>query len=327
MTDFRTIFPPFSSEVKISHEDRTLCIGSCFAEHIGGRLEQFKFPVLLNPFGIVYNPVSISQVFKRILSGEEFQAEDLFENLGLWHSFAHHGSFSHPDKKLALENINQALSGAHAFLKNANRLIVTFGSANVFVLKKTGGVVANCHKLPGQEFERRRLSVREAAESLGAVFEKLQAFTAPPLEVVLTVSPVRYLRDGLIENQRSKATLLLAAEELCKAFPFVRYFPSYEILIDDLRDYRFYAEDMAHPNCLAVDYIWKYFEAAFFEEKTKRLCRQIEKIALAAGHRPFHSQSAEYQSFLKKQMEAVKELEKEFPHLNFSREKEFFKGQ
>lgn len=327
MADFRTIFPPFSSDLKISHTDRTLCTGSCFAEHMGSRLQKLKFPILLNPFGIVYNPVSISQGFERILSGEKFQLEDLFEHLGLWHSFAHHGSFSLPDRQAALDKINRSLLDARTFLEHANRLIVTLGTANVFVLKKNGTVVANCHKLPGQEFERRRLSVGEVVNALGPVFEKLKELTASPLQIILTVSPVRHLRDGLVENQRSKATLLLAAEELCKTLPNIRYFPSFEILLDDLRDYRFYEEDMAHPNSLAVDYIWQYFEEAFFEEKTRQLCRQIEKILAAANHRPFHPHSAEHRTFLEKQLAAVQEMESVFPHLDFSREKEIFTRQ
>ena len=282
-----------------------------------------KFPALVNPFGIVYNPVSVGQVFEKWLSEDSFREEDLFKNLGLWHSFAHHGRFSHPEKTAALEGINRSLAEARKCLAQANRLIVTLGTANVFVFKKTGDIVANCHKVPGQEFERRRLSISEIVQSLGPVFEKLRE-RSPSLEIIATVSPVRHLRDGLVENQRSKATLLLALEEICRRLPFVHYFPAYEILLDDLRDYRFYEADMAHPNQLAVDYIWEYFGEAFFDEKTKSLCQRIEQVATAAAHRPFHPQSVEHQNFIKKMMKEMERLEREFPGLDFEEERKFF---
>ncbi len=323
MPDFRTKLPPFQSPLRLAHSDHTLCVGSCFAEHIGGRLRKLKFPALVNPFGIVYNPVSVGQVFEKLLSGEPFREEDLFENLGLWHSFAHHGRFSYPEKTEALEGVNRSLAEAGAFLAKANRLIVTLGTSNVFVFKKNGEIVANCHKVPGHEFERRRLTIAEIVQALAPVFEKLWEQT-PSLEIIATVSPVRHLRDGLIENQRSKATLLLALEEICRRLPFVHYFPAYEILLDDLRDYRFYEADMAHPNPVAVDYVWQYFEEAFFDEKTRTLCRRIERIAAAAAHRPFHPQSVEYQNFIKKTMEEMERLEREFPGLDFGEEQKVF---
>ncbi|MBI1224471.1 MAG: hypothetical protein GC192_04480 [Bacteroidetes bacterium] len=319
MQSFRTVFPPFRSGVSIAHTDRVLCIGSCFAEQMGGRLERLKFPTLVNPFGIVFNPISISKSLERLLSGEQFNEADLLENQGLWHSFEHHGRFSHPDKLAALDGINQSFSTAKDFLKKTNRLVVTLGTAHVFVLKKTGEMVANCHKVPAGEFERRRLSVCEVTAALLPVFEKLKA-ELPDLEIIVTVSPVRHLRDGLVENQRSKATLILALDEICGRLQYVHYFPAYELLLDDLRDYRFYAEDMAHPNDLGADYIWLYFEGAFFEEKTKLLCERIERVLTALAHRPFHAQSPEHQAFLLKQQNSLQELAKEFPDLDFGQE-------
>lgn len=327
MADFRTIFPPFDSALKISHRDRAFCIGSCFAEHMGSRLQNLKFPIFLNPAGIAYNPVSISRTLNLLLSDEEYCPEDLFEDQGLWHSFDHHGSFSHPDQQAALDHINTTLQKARTFLEQANRLIVTLGTAHVFIFKKTGKTVANCHKLPAREFVQQRLSLSEVVNVLGNAFEKLQKSSGGSLQIILTVSPVRHLRDGFVKNQLSKATLLLAAEELCRDFSFIQYFPSYEILLDDLRDYRFYAEDMAHPNQLAIDYIWQYFESAFFDEATRQLCRQFEKLSAAARHRPFHPGTPAYRAFLKKQEEAVLELEKRYPYLDFSMEKKAFAVQ
>ncbi len=319
MQSFRTVFPSFRSEVSISHTDQVLCIGSCFAEQMGGRLERLKFPTLVNPFGIVFNPISIATSLERLLSGEAFGEADLFQHQGLWHSFDHHGRFSNPDKTAALNGINHSFSAAKEFLKTTNRLVVTLGTAHVFVLKKTGETVANCHKIPAGDFERRRLSVAEVVEALLPVFEKLRQ-ELPSLEIIATVSPVRHLRDGLVENQHSKATLLLALDEICQRLPFAHYFPAYEILLDDLRDYRFYADDLAHPNQLATDYIWQYFEGAFFDEKTQLLCGRIERVLTALAHRPFYPQSAEHQDFKQKQLGAVKQLTAEFPHLGFERE-------
>ncbi len=316
---FRTILPPFRSNTSIAHSDRVLCIGSCFAEQMGGRLERLKFPTLVNPFGIVFNPASIATSLERLLSNQPFMEADLVENQGLWHSFDHHGRFSHPDKSTALERINQVFTAAIAFLKNTNRLVVTLGTAHVFVLKKTVKVVANCHKIPAGDFERRRLKVEEIVAALVPIFEKLKA-ELPNLEIIVTVSPVRHLRDGLSENQRSKATLLLSLDEIDKRLPYVQYFPAYELLLDDLRDYRFYAEDLAHPNQLATDYIWRYFEGAFFDDKTKLLCERIEQVLIALAHRPFHPQTVEHKNFIRKQREVLQQLSVEFPALDFGKE-------
>ena len=319
MPTFRTIFPPFRSEISISHSDRLLCIGSCFAEQMGGRLERFKFPTLVNPFGIVFNPISIASSLESLLSGDLLQESDLFQNQGLWHSFGHHGSFSNPDISTALDAMNHSLLKARAFLENANRLVVTLGTANVFVLKKTGMTVANCHKVPTGEFDRRRVSVGDVVTALLPVFEKLK-HELPSLEIITTVSPVRYLREGLMENQRSKATLVLALDEIVQQHSFVHYFPAYELLLDDLRDYRFYSDDLAHPNQLATDYIWQYFEHAYFEEKTQGICNRIERVLLAVAHRPFHPKSVGHQEFVKKQVDILEKLAAEFPDLDFEKE-------
>jgi GSCFA family protein len=319
MTEFRTTIPPIRSDVKIAHHDGMLCLGSCFAEHIGRRLSRLKFPALLNPSGIIYNPVSLAESLEKLLSDELFGEAGLFENLGLWHSFSHHGAFSHPDKKVALKNINRSLTEARDFLPKTNRLLVTLGTAHVFIFKKSGRIVANCHKVPGAQFERRRLSVEEVAAALTPVLEKLK-HRLPELQIVATVSPVRHLRDGLVENQRSKATLVLALAQICQELPFVHYFPAYEIVLDDLRDYRFYEADMAHPNQLAVDYVWRHFEQACFDEKTGDLCRQIERVVAAAEHRPFHRQSAEHEAFVQRQLAVIDALCAKHPGLNFEGE-------
>ena len=322
---FRTDIPLLGSAIGISHDDRVLCVGSCFAEHIGGRLERLKFSCHVNPFGIVYNPISIAQTLGRVLSGQPFGEAELIDNQGLWHSFAHHGRFSKPGPRPTLEGINSALVSSQKFLQKTNRLLLTLGTANVFQLRKTGEVVANCHKFPGGDFVRRRLSVEEVAGALTHILRQLKK-ELPELEVIATVSPVRHLRDGLLENQRSKATLLLGLEKTMDELPFVHYFPAYELVLDDLRDYRFFDTDMTHPNGQAVDYVWQYFTQVFFRENTQALCRRIGQVVTASEHRALHPASDAHQSFLRKQMEAIHQLEKEFPALDFSPEKEKLGG-
>ncbi len=317
---FRTeLKPPLPSFV-IQYTDPIFCLGSCFAEHIGLRLEDRKFATQLNPFGILYNPVSIAQALERLRSGEPFTASKLFEHQGLWHSFAHHGRFSHPDRDAALSGIHAAFGAARDFLPTATRMMLTFGTAHVFEWKETGEVVANCHKLPGAAFRRRRLRVAEIVYRLAPILEELHR-NHPDLRVIATVSPVRHLRDGLIENQRSKATLLLAIAELCEAFDFLYYFPSYELLLDDLRDYRFYAPDLAHPNEQAIAYIWRHFAETFFRQDTLELMATIEKVVAAAHHRPLHPDTPQHQQFVTSQLGKMVALEQKFGFLDFSREK------
>ena len=317
---FRTILHPTPSRFQIEHQSGVLCVGSCFATHIGNRLQYHKFDHFLNPFGIVYNPISIAKGLDILLQDNFiFDEKNIFEYGGKWHSFQHHGSFSHPDKEVVLEKINNDLVAARSVLQRASFLILTIGTANVFVEEKTGNVVANCHKVPQRSFLRKKLSVDEVTLVLDGVFRKLNhAF--PQLKIITTVSPIRHIRDGLVESQVSKAKLLVALDNLSELHSFVAYFPAYEILLDDLRDYRFYKKDMIHPSEVAIDYIWDFFSKTFFSKETTALNTQIHKIKMAAAHRPFHAQSPEYLSFVKNQLEKIKEMEKTFPFLSFEEE-------
>lgn len=323
MQTFRTTVPPAQAPFGISHSDTVLCIGSCFTEHIGGRLAEGKFPVLLNPFGIVYNPVSMAECLEKLLAEVQFSESELFENQGLWHNWAHHGHFSKPTRPDALAAMNEAAARAADFLKRTNRLLLTLGTATVFALRETGQIVANCHKMPPRIFEKRRLSVPEIADSLAVALQKLRAQN-PDLQAVLTVSPVRHLRDGFAENQRSKAACLLACAELCERLPFAHYFPAYELVLDDLRDYRFFEADMVHPNGQAIEYMWQFFSGAFFDAATKTLLARIEKITAAARHRPFNPDTPQHRAFAKAQLEAIAGLAAAFPGLDFSAEAAHF---
>lgn len=329
MKTFRTVFPSRRSTVSLTHADRVLLLGSCFTEHIGNRLAAGKFATLTNPNGIVYNPVSIARSLEQLVGMEnsapasESNAAFLFEHAGLWHSWEHHGAFSGVDRNAVLAGIRQAQARAAAFLQQASCLFLTLGTAEVFMLKESGQIVANCHKAPAGWFVQRRLSVSETVAALSAVLQKIKS-RHPGITVVLTVSPVRHLRNGFVENQRSKAVLVLACAELCEQLDFVHYFPAYELLLDDLRDYRFYSDDMTHPNEQAIDYIWDFFSDTFFPEETKRLLAQIDKIAAAMRHRPFNPDTPEHRAFAATQLHQVAVLHEKYPDIDFSAEKSHF---
>ncbi len=326
MSDFRTKLLPRPADLQISYGDPVLSMGSCFAEHIGGLLARSKFPILLNPFGILYDPISLGRSLQRVLSGAPYVAGDLFQHEGLWHSFGHHGRFSHPEREEALAGINRSLAEAVAFLPAVRRLLLTLGTARVFVARASGSVVANCHKLPVRQFERRRLSVGEVVEALEPPLREWHARQAG-LAVILTLSPVRHLRDGMIENQRSKATLLLAIDELERRLPFVHYFPASELMLDDLRDYRFYGTDLVHPNELAIEYIWQHFQSTYFSSDTREILRRVNQLVTASGHRPFHPETENHQRFLQKQLAGIDALEKAYPFIDLSSERAFFERQ
>lgn len=328
MKTFRTVFPIQRAPFALTHADRLLLVGSCFTEHIGTRLSAGKFDVLVNPNGIVYNPVSVARSLASLLWGHHEDSgrphsNNLFEHNGLWHSWEHHGVFSKPDKTAAEDDIRQAQKQAAEFLQKTDYLLLTLGTADVFILRETGQVVANCHKVPANRFEQRMLTVPETVQTLSEVLSQIKT-ELPEIRVILTVSPVRHLRNGFVENQRSKAVLVLACAELCEQFDYLHYFPAYELLLDDLRDYRFYAPDMIHPNEQAIDYIWERFSETYFAPETQRLLDQIGKITAAARHRPFNPDTAEHRAFARAQLEKIGELVEKNPGLEFNTEKACF---
>jgi len=325
MDSFRTALSASPANFQIGHRDQLLLIGSCFTEHIGSRLAERKFQTLVNPFGIVYNPVSMAQCLERLLAENQgFKEADLVQNMGLWHSWAHHGHFSKPDRAQTLAGINAAYAQGVNHLQGTNRLLLTLGTAEVFSLKDSGDIVANNHKMPAAMFQTKRLDVGEVTDVLAMALEKL-LLKKPALQIILSVSPVRHLRNGMVENQRSKAVLVLACEAISRQFPTACYFPAYELLLDDLRDYRFYTSDMLHPSALAVDYIWQHFSDMFFTVETKRLTGAIEKILAAAAHRPFNPDTAEHRAFVEKQLAAIGALKQEWAGLDFEKEEVAFK--
>jgi hypothetical protein len=325
--DFRTLLPTHPAPFRIAPSDRILLVGSCFTEHIGDRLRRYKWPVCVNPYGIVYNPVSIGRCIEQLAAGViPFVHSDLFENGGVWRSWEHHSSFAYPDVGQSFRAMLRAYEDAVSFLYQSTHVILTPGTAFVHALKSTGQIVANNHKMPANIFDGRRLTVEEATDALAGAVQAVLS-VVPNIRIILTVSPVRHLRLGMAENQRSKAVLLLACEAVCRIWPErAFYFPAYELLMDDLRDYRFYAPDMVHPSDTAVDYVWQHFSDTFFSTGTKQLLSEITKIQAAATHRPFHADTPEHRAFQEKQLQKIHEITLRYPFLDFWDEISVFGG-
>jgi len=297
-------------------------IGSCFAENIGSRLQELCFDTVINPFGVLYNPASVAQSLRILLSKKEFLNTDLNYNNELYFSYKHHSSFSSPSASECLSKINQSLIQSSEYLYHANFLFLTLGTAWVYRLKETGEIVSNCHKTPSEKFDRFLLGVDEIYDDYVLLFKELWNVN-PNLKIVITVSPVRHWKDGAEGNQQSKATLILASNRL-KSIHNVFYFPAYEIVMDDLRDYRFYAEDMLHPNSLAINYIWEKFGDGFLDNKTKEIAGKISKLNDAMQHRPFNSETETYKQFKKMNLTKIQQLNQHFPYLNLSKLERFF---
>ena len=284
------------SAVEITYNDRILTLGSCFAENIGTKLQEAFFLTFINPFGVMYNPMSVAQGIRHLLSEKEFTAADLFQSGSLWNSLAHSSTFSAVTADDALQKINSRLQAARYFLHETNVMMITLGTAWVFELVENGKIVTNCHKLPASRFTRRRLSVDEIINEFTEVFGLLRN-SYPGLKFIFTVSPIRHWKDGAHENTVSKSTLHLAVDALEKQFDFVHYFPAYEIRMDELRDYRFYASDMLHPSDVAVDYIWQRFGDTYISSETLNLKKELERLRADLNHRPLHPETEEYRLF------------------------------
>ena len=320
--DFRTKVELPASLPPVTHAGQILLLGSCFAENMGRQLAENKFRVDVNPFGILYNPFSVSTALVEILKGKVYQEEDLFAYKECWHSPMHHGSFSAFTPEETLNTINSRLHHAYKKLPELNWLMVTMGTAYVYKQKESGQVVANCHQLPESHFLRYRLSVEEIVEDYTALITEMSALN-PDLKWLFTVSPIRHIRDGMHANQLSKSTLLLAIDRLQQLFPErVFYFPSYEIILDELRDYRFYADDMLHPSPLAIRYLWERFSETFFSSETKQVIVAVQDIRRDLAHKPFHPESEAYQRFLGQIVLKIERLIGKYPYLDFQKETE-----
>ena len=292
----------------IGYHSRILMLGSCFTENIGEKLTCFKFDADINPCGIVYNPMSAMRVLELVMEGEPFTADRLMQHDGKWLSLLHHGSFSSPDRETCLHRINERLAKAADRLKTTDMLVITFGTAWVFRYKRDGGIVSNCHKLPASEFERFRLEPEEIAAAYILLIRRLREIN-PALRILFTVSPIRHWKDGAHGNQLSKSVLLLAIDRLVRDLENVYYFPSYEIVMDELRDYRFYAEDMLHVSPVAVEYIWERFRDTYIGKDALGLMARIDKVNKTLSHRPADAGSEKWQRLWEKNTAEMAEIE------------------
>lgn len=313
--NFRTIVNTPDIPLKITHNDSIFMMGSCFTDNIALKLLRNKFNVLYNPFGIIYNPYSISKLFDRIINLDFPQENEYIKNGELWHHFDFHSEMSGLYKKEVIEKANILIKTTNNYLTNSKIIIITLGTSKIHNLLSNNSIVANNHKFPSSHFTKSKLNINQVVEALQRTINSIKSIN-PSTKFIFTVSPVRHIKDGIVENQRSKATLILAIEKLVNNTDSF-YFPSYEIVQDDLRDYRFYKDDLVHPSKFAIDYIWEKFSDTFFDTNTKQLNIQIEKINKSLEHKPFNPDSEEYKSFLLKLNTKISELEKINPAINF----------
>ena len=321
--EFHLSLEPDALPVKIDLRDPIFLSGSCFTEHMTARFRHFKFQVLDNPHGIIFNPVSLAQSIRDILNGRMYSTDDLFERNGIWSSWDFHSRFSATDPEQAVAGMNHSVSTAKSFMSRAGWALLTLGSAFVYCLKDQGRVVANCHKEPSGSFTKRLLTTDETVAALDGLIRDLYQFN-PSLRLILTVSPVRHLRDGFVANNRSKARLIESVHQLTERFSHVYYFPAYELIIDDLRDYRFYAEDMVHPNYQATAYVWEKFAVSSISGSSREVMKDIQAIRSAMAHRPLQPASQQHRNFLQQHLEKTTALANRLPFLDLSAELKYF---
>ncbi len=304
------------------HSDEVMLLGSCFSDNIGGKMRGAMMRATVNPFGTLYNPLSIAQSVRRIVRGERIAGMTLFQQGGVWNSYAFHSRYSMSDKEKTLECMNERISQAHDALSRCKMLVVTLGTAVVYRLRATGEVVSNCHKVPQHEFDRVMASVEEMSKAMNEMVETLHTVN-PDLCVVFTISPIRHIADGLETNSLSKASLRVAVDNVVQSHSeFTEYFPAYEIMMDDLRDYRFYATDMLHPSEVAVEYIWQTFQATYLDDRAAQAVARCERVMKRLMHRPMSHNAEVVERFNNDTRVVVKNLVKEYPYLEELIEKE-----
>lgn len=304
----------------IDYTDHLILMGSCFTENIGEKLTTGKFNCTINPNGILFNPISVATALLSYINNAPVNEQDIVFNNGLYSSLNHHGSFSSVNKNDLLEKIKTSVQHAHIQLKSADYLIITFGSSTVYSYNATSQVAGNCHKLPQNRFTKEQLQPGEIINLYNQVIDTLKSFNTK-LKIIFTVSPVKYLRDGIIENNLSKAVLIYSVHEIIKYNSHCRYFPAYELVCDDLRDYRFYKEDMAHPNEQAIQYVWEQFIDSSLSLSAKATLQKVNEITRAAAHRPLHGNTESHLQFKKTYLQKCEQLEREIPGMNFTHEK------
>ena len=309
--------------MEISHRYPILMIGSCFSENLGQHLAENKFSCLINPYGILYNPFSIAKALDEISHNKQYMGSDLFSWNGQWHSNMHHTSFSNEDKETCLRNINAHIQEAHSLLRQAQCLFITYGTAYYYETQDAHAIVGNCHKRPERMFQRKMIAMGDPTHAYIQTQLQHLLHDYPNLHIIFTISPVRHAKDGFHGNQLSKATLLLMVNQLMEEHPGrVSYFPAYEIMMDELRDYRFYASDMLHPSEAAICYIWECFSKTYFSKDTLSLIKELEDIRKRLNHKPFRAKSEQHKTFLRQLVLKIRRIQEKSPFLDFQKELE-----
>ena len=312
----QTKIPIESETPKIDYDSKILLLGSCFVESIGGKLDYVKFQTLQNPFGILFNPIVIERIIERALESDFFTESDIFFKNERWYCFEMHSSVCATNKIDFLSLINNKLNELREYLITASHIVLTFGTSWVYRFLKTEKIVANCFKIPQKEFQKDLLSIEEIKTSYNNIVTQILSRN-PDTQIITTISPVRHLKEGLIENNRSKAHLITVLQQLVSKEKKVSYFPSYELMLDELRDYRFYKEDMIHPNDTAIKIIWEFFKKTWISKKTESIQKSIRTIRSGLDHQPFDPTSKQHQLFLQDLKEKMNQVEKEFSHIKF----------
>ena len=301
-------------EQTIRYGDGLLFLGSCFADEVGAMCRGLGFDAMVNPFGVLHNPASIAQSVERLGSGKPFACEDvIMVGEGQYCTFSHNTAFWNNSETALLEQVNQSLADAHAHFLDSKWVIVSLGTSWVFRNKMTQEIVSNCHKLPAKQFERQFLSMEQSTQFLSEIVHQHS-----DKQFIFTVSPLRHLKDGLHENQLSKAALLLAVDQVCRQFGNVYYFPAYEILLDELRDYRFYKEDMVHPTEQAVRYIWERFADFAIDSKQGPAMKAAAELKRMLKHRPLFPESEAFKRFEQQKEKKIKQLNRDFPSIRIN---------
>jgi len=315
---FRTAIETPQIESKISYEKKIFFIGSCFSDSIGNKFKDYFFDTRINPFGVLYNPLSIKKDLENIINEKEYTNNDIFFHNNLWKNYDFHSDFSDSNQSEVLKKINNSIVESSEFLKKTDFIFITFGTAWIYELSENNSVVANCHKVDANKFNRRLLTVDEITENYLVLINKLKQFN-PNLKFFFTVSPVRHLKDGFAENQISKSTLILAVNEINKKFADVEYFPSYEIVIDDLRDYRYYSADLVHISDFAIDYIWEIIIDIFFSETTKNELKLTIKLSKTISHRVMKKNKDELKKFVISMEGLIKKIQELNPKIKLEK--------
>lgn len=301
---------------QIDYNSKVVLLGSCFSEHIGDKFNYFKFLAHVNPFGILFHPLAIENLVTRAINQDDYTEQDLHFHNEQWCCLDSHSRLNNTSKKTLLHNLNVQIDNTHAYLKSATHIIITFGTSWVYRHTASDAIVANCHKLPQNQFTKEILSIHEITEAVEAVISSVKAIN-PAVSFLFTVSPVRHLKDGFIENTQSKSHLIAAIHQVIDSGKQLYYFPSYEIMMDELRDYRFYGADMLHPSALAVDYIWDKFKTVWFTHETRSTAEVVDRIQKDLAHKPFNAQSEAHQKFLTQLQTKMATIQKTYPHILF----------